>query len=183
MVRFAFTTAAVLLLLNPSAGQAQANPFIFLGGGITIPMGDFDDAAKSGWMGTAGFGVSVGTGKLAIGAEGYYGRNSFDGPSEDAMNFVGGAAWLAYRLGQPGRVAPYLIGSLGFLAANFDPELPANDVNTDTELAWSGGAGVDIPLSSSVSLYVEGRYMGRGDIKLIPIFAGLSFSFGGGGGT
>lgn len=182
MMRFGLTTAAALLLLTPSPSQAQANPFIFIGGGITIPMGDFGDLAKSGWMATGGFGVSVGTGKLAIGGEGYYGRNSHDGPSEDATNLIGGAAWLAYRLGQPGRVAPYVIGSAGFLAADFDPEDPADDVNTDTEFAWSGGAGVDIPLSGSVSLYIEGRYMARGDVRFIPIFAGLSFSFGGGGG-
>jgi opacity protein-like surface antigen len=181
MMRFALTTAAALLLLTPKPSQAQANPFIFIGGGITVPMGDFGDSHKSGWMGTAGIGFSVGgSGKLAIGGEGYYGRNSLDGPSEDATNLYGGSAWLAYRLGQPGRVAPYVIGSGGFLVAKFDP--PTGPGVTDTEFAWSAGGGVDIPLSGSVSLYIEGRYMARGDVRFIPIFAGLSFSFGGGGG-
>jgi opacity protein-like surface antigen len=73
-----------------------------------------------------------------------------------------------------------VIGSGGFLVAKFDP--PTGPGVTDTEFAWSAGGGVDIPLSGSVSLYIEGRYMARGDVRFIPIFAGLSFSFGGGGG-
>lgn len=178
MIRYAFTTAAALLLLHPSPGQAQ-NPFIFVGGGLTIPTGDYADATKTGWMGTAGFGVPVAAGKASIGLEGYYGSNSFD-VGDGSIDLFGGAAWLAYRFREPGTVSPYLIGSAGALRADApDPAEP------ETRFSWSAGVGIDVPVSGSVSLYIEGRYMRAGGdlgIGFIPLFAGLSFSFGGGGG-
>lgn len=179
--------AAVLLLVTGALALAPAllaqapSPFLFLGGGVTVPMSEFGDSVGTGWMGTVGFGVPVGTaGRVAIGGEAYFGRNSYDDAvlPGDKSNLYGAAAWVGYRFGEAGRIAPYVLGSAGGLAQDFHPEAVSTDTDTEFRFAWSAGAGVDIPLSSSISLYIEGRYMGRGHVKMIPILAGFSFSLG-----
>lgn len=169
-----------LTLLLPVIAQAQS-PFIFVGGGVTIPTGLYksDDGAKTGWMATGGVGFPVGGKGLEIGAEGYFGSNKHSPPpAGDKTNLYGASGWAAWRFGKPAKPGVYLLGSAGALKHDFrSTTVPAAN-GGNFEFAWSAGAGVDIPFGGSKSIYVESRYMARGDTKFIPIFVGLSIGVG-----
>ncbi len=174
MIRKVFSVAAVLLL-SVTAAQAQRPNFGF-GGGATIPTGDYGDYAKTGWIGTGFIGFPIAK-ALSIGAEGYYGSNDHD-TEGDKTNLYGGSGYLTYRFGQPTKPGVYLIGSGGALVHQFKSETTPADESSETKFVWSAGAGVDIPVAKSVSIWLESRYMARGDTKFIPIWGGLSFAFG-----
>lgn len=156
-----------------SAANAQ-RPFIFFGGGLTFPVGDFGDEAKSGWMATGGISVDIGTRGLFVEAEGYYGTNDYDlaGLSSD---LYGGLGTLGYAFGQA-RVHPYVLGGAGF----FSKKTKFGTASaTETEFAYTGAAGLTFTLSPTVSFWVEGRYIGAGDFtKFVPVMAGLVIQLG-----
>jgi hypothetical protein len=166
------TTGSVLVLFSPTAGMAQNRPSIFVGGGVTIPVGDYADLVKTGWMATGGVVVPVGTRGIFIPIEGVYGRNSSDVTGGGHRDLYGGTAGIGYRFGEESRVGVYVIGAGGFLVLRTDPGTGTSA--TETELAYFGAGGVDIPVSRKLMLWIETRYFARGDVKFVPVFAGLS---------
>jgi len=167
-----FITGTVLLLFSPAVGMAQNRPSIFVGGGVTIPVGDYADLAKTGWMATGGVVIPVGTRGIFIPIEGLYGRNSSEVTGGGHRDLYGGTAGIGYRFGDQSRVGVYLIGAGGFLVLRTDPGTGTSA--TETEFAYFGAGGVDIPVSGRVSLWIETRYFARGDVKFVPVFAGIS---------
>lgn len=173
MIRKAlFTTGTVLLLFSPTVAMAQNRPSIFLGGGVTIPISDYADLAKTGWMATGGVTIPVGTRGIFIPIEGLYGRNDHDVGGSHS-NLYGGTAGIGYRFGEASRVGVYLFGAGGVLVHRFVPGGTASSTS-NTEFAYTGGAGVDIPVSGKVSLWIESRYFGRDEVKFVPVFGGIS---------
>jgi hypothetical protein len=175
----------VLLLALALPAHAQ-RPIVFLGGGVTFPTSLYksEDGAKTGWMGTAGFGVPIGGQGLMIGAEGYFGSNKHNPPpAGDKTNLYGGSGFAAWRFGDATKAGAYVIGSGGWLKHDYRSTAFPADQGGNFEFAWSVGAGADIPAGSSMSVFIETRYMQRGDTRFVPIFVGLSFSVGQGGGS
>ena len=169
---------AALLLVTAASAQAQS-PVLFLGGGATIPSGEFGDYAKTGWMANAGVMFPVGGKGFMVGAEGMYGSNKHDFEG-DKTNLTALNGVLLYRFGDMAKTGFYLVGTGGAMSHSYKSEEFPEDEDSDWKFAWSGGAGVDIPFGGSKSFWVEGRYMARSDTKFIAILAGIAIGLGGG---
>lgn len=171
------TLIAALAMTLPATVQAQS---LYVGGGVLIPISDFEDDADAGFMGIGGISFDIGDSGFAVGAEGMYGPGSGadDGPDIDVYSAMG---WLLYGFGEEGSVAPYIFGGAGILGCNADSSgpTPASCTDDDTNFGYQGGAGLDVPLSDRVNLFFEGRYMGSTDIDIIGALAGLSIGLGG----
>lgn len=183
-----------LALLLPTAGQAQA--FLFLGGGATLPTGDFGKYAGTGWMLGGGVGFPVGDKGLMVGAEGFYGANSHDdytpgefldgqGGSSDRTDLYGAAGVVAYRFGDMAKPGLYVLGLAGLMVHKYVPATGSGD--SSTGFLYGAGAGVEIPLSK-VNLWFEGRWQAAGysegndseTTSLFGLFAGISIPLRGG---
>jgi opacity protein-like surface antigen len=170
---------ALVALAAATPAQAQSK-FVFFGGGVSLPMSDFKDVAKTGWIAQVGIGTDIGSKGLWADLEGFFGSNKHDDGSGDKTNPIGGLAVLGYSFSTTAKVSPYVLGGLGFLRHRYVPAV--GDAESSTNFAYTGGVGLGFRFSPTALFYVEGRYMG-GDTQFLPIMAGLSFSFGGGGGT
>jgi len=161
---------ALVALAAATPAEAQ-KPFIFFGGGMSIPMSDFKDYAETGWVAQAGIGIDIGTKGLWADVEGMYSRNNYDLTNEETTN-LGGLAVLGYTIAPASKVSPYLLGGLGFLRSKTEVGTVST---TETNFAYTGGGGLGFRLSPKMLFYVEGRYMG-GDVQFIPVMAGLSIT-------
>jgi len=168
-------TAAILL---STAAQAQSAAWIWAGGGATVPVGDYGDYAKTGWMAVAGVGVPIGGQGLSVGGEVLYGSNKHDDTSGDKTNLLGALAGLSYRVGDISKPGVYFMGLAGALNHQYKPGSTSASSDNEWKFAFGGGAGVDIP-GGKVSIWVEGRILSRSDTKFIPIMAGIAIPIGG----
>lgn len=167
-------------LASPASSSAQAS--IFVGGGLTVPIGDYGDFAKAGWMGNAGVVVPLGEGGFGIGASGFYGSNSHDAPADDdKTNLYGATVFAIYTMPGDGALLPYVFAGPGYMTHAYKPATGSDA--SGSGLALSGGVGADIPLGS-LRGFVEGQYLtGLGDevdgTDLFGINVGVSFPIGG----
>lgn len=166
----------LFLLAAPSAVSGQG---IFIGGGVTIPTGDFGDSeqvgAKTGWIASGGFSFDVGENGLSAGVEGFYGENKHE-TEGDKTNPYGAMGFLLYRAGNPESVGPYFYGGAGLMVHKFSSD--TREDSTETNFGYEFGAGLDFPFGDSVGAWVEGRYMGSSDTTFFGIVGGLGIGVG-----
>ena len=173
MVRYAGCGLAALLFTaaTPRSTAAQVElSSIFFGGGVNVPISDFSDVNKIGWMGAGGFTVSIGDKGVFAFAEGLYGQNSSEFSGFDKTKLYGGGGALGYRFGDQAKPGAYVYGSAGILVIDVGV--------TESQFSYGGGAGVDIPLSDKAALWIEGRILATKDIKMVPIMIGASIAVG-----
>jgi hypothetical protein len=165
----ASTLTAALLLTLPLGAQG------FVGGGVTLPSGDYNTYAKAGWMVNAGFTPWHSADERAkVWAEGFYGSNSHDDFAGDKTNLYGGLGSLTYNLTEGGSAVPYLIGSVGYMVHQYKSDDFPDEEGSDGGFAFGGGAGVGIG-----KLYLEGRYFSASisgaTTAFILVAAGITF--------
>ena len=91
--------AATLLALTVSLGATSASAQGFVGGGLLMPMGDFKDGAKMGWVVNAGFRPFQSADKrMSLWAEGLYGSNSLKNVTDGKTTMFGGFGSVTYNL-------------------------------------------------------------------------------------
>ena len=75
--------AGTTLASRTAAAQEQSGTStqFSLGGGVDLPMGDFDDAANTGWHGLAAVTFTPATWPVGIQIDGNYGRFPDDSPA------------------------------------------------------------------------------------------------------
>ncbi|MEZ4587315.1 MAG: hypothetical protein R2909_13035 [Gemmatimonadales bacterium] len=156
--------------LFASTAQAQ---YVFVGGGLTVPVGEYGDYAKTGWMGAAGIGVPVGDKGLSVGGEVLYGQNSHSDIDGDKTGLTAFMGYLEYRIGDDSKPGVYLLGEAGVMNHKYKPAGMSYEGGSDWKLAVGGGAGVDIP-AGSVSVFVEARFLTRSGTNFIPVLAGVA---------
>ena len=182
MKRFvcAALASAFFALSAPADSFAQAS--VFLGGGTTIPVSDYNDFAKVGWQGHGGVLAPVGEAgeaTVVVGAEGYFGSNNHD-TDGDKTNLYGGLALVGIQFGDPEEVSPGIYAGLGSMTHSFKSDLTPAFEGSDTSLAAGGGAGVSFPLGSIRGFvggnFVTGfsdnsgtKYIGFGFSAVIPV--------------
>lgn len=156
--------------------QAQS---VYIGGGLTIPTGDFGEFADTGWMTAGGFMIDIGDSGASAGVEGFYsGASESDGDADASI--YGAMATLLYRVGNPARVGPYIFGGAGLTAVDLDD--PTDGDGSDEDFGYQFGAGLDFPFADRVGAWLEGRYMGSSVFEgthFFAILAGLGFGLGG----
>lgn len=175
IVSVAIAAGAVMVL---STASAHAQVSVGVGGGVTLPMGDFKDAAKTGWHGLANVGYEMPSG-LGIRGDFFYGQNSFKGNVDGKGKLAGGFGNLTYSF-KSASVHPYVIGTVGFM--NVKAEATAGGITasaSQTKVGFGGGAGLKFKAGTDSNIFVEGRYISintdGGSTNFIPITVGISF--------
>jgi hypothetical protein len=160
----------VALLALPAVANGQT--FLFIGGGPTFPSGEYSDYANTGWIAHAGIGFPVGPQGLMIGVDGFYGQNNHSDIDGDKTNPLGAMGFIAYRIGNPERPGIYLIGDAGLLVHKYGSD--TYDSESESQFAFGGGAGVEIPLGGK-KIWVEGHYTTSDGTNFISTLVGISF--------
>ena len=151
MRRFIIGAASLALVLVLGAPSASAQ--FAVGGGITVPSGDYGDYAKTGWMAEAAFSpFQNADGTFMFWIEGIFGQNKHEGDGDDKTTLFGGFGTATYALTQGASANPYVIGSVGYLNHKYQPA--TGDSESSGGLGFGGGAGL-----SFGDFWVEGRYM------------------------
>ena len=150
----ALALLAVVCLSLPNQVSAQG---VWVGGGLTVPTGDYADWHNTGFTTVAGVGFPVGPEGLELFAEGYYGQNSVDdeshpGAKTSPFGIMGGAS---YSLSPGEDSGLYVFGQGGLMVHKWSAD--DHDSETDNGLAIGGGAGYGFPIGGMKG-FVEGRY-------------------------
>jgi len=149
---------------------AQAQTTLYLGAGGSFPTGDYGDFHDTGWVGTAG--ALFGAGPVGVGAEFFYGQNSYSSESDAKTTPWGFMGIVDYSFGQPGAIQPYLFGGLGVMIHRYSL---GDFSESETEFGYQFGAGLSFPIGATSSIYAEGRYMGSDAAKYFGALAGFAF--------
>ncbi len=174
MKRFICSTLAVATLaVAAQSGTAQAR--VFVSGGASIPVSDYKDDAKVGYMAQAGIGFPVGAPGFVVGIGGLYGSNSHD-QDGDKTNLAGAAAYINYDFG----TTAYVFAGPGYVKRSYKSDTFPD--GSGSGLAATGGGGVNISVRG-IDAFVEGMYLtGFGDIDGTDAFIaslGATFPVGG----
>ncbi|NOT08420.1 MAG: outer membrane beta-barrel protein [Gemmatimonadales bacterium] len=167
---------AVLALASPAG--AQSTPFVFFGGGASLPMGDYKEYAKTGWLANAGIGTTIGSKGLWIAADLFYGSNSHSDIDGDKTNLKIGLATLGYTFKPGAKVTPYLSGSVGLLNHGYKSDTFPEAEGSESMMAFGGGAGLIFKMGAKSSFWVEARYLTASkdgsSTAFVPVLVGIS---------
>jgi hypothetical protein len=154
-----------------------------LGGGITLPSGDFDDVAKLGWHGLVGVSFVPQSFPVGFQVDGSFSRLSADESAVGGLDLkhqlIYGTGNVVYKFktSEDSKFRPYLIGGVGVY--NYDVKGSDADLIADgstTKFGLNAGAGFDIK-AQSVGFFVEGRFhdvfTDGSNLKFIPITVGV----------
>jgi len=169
--------AALTLTLS---GDLSAQASVFLGGGLTIPTGEYSDYAKTGWNGFGGVLFAVGEAGLAVGAEGFFGSNSHDYEG-DKTNLYGGMGLVSYSIDTGSSAAPFVFGGVGYMTHSYKSDDFPDDEGSASGLAAGFGGGVSFPLGGVNGILAGSFVSGFGDIDgthLVGINAAVQIPFG-----
>ena len=173
-----FLAVGCTVLAGIAAAQTPSARF-GLGGGATIPTGDYKTTDKVGWhaLGVVQFGVP--RSPVDIRVDGMYSRTSYDTTvtlASGSTKLYGGLVSLVYNVGPKALMArAYVLGGAGAYHAKF--ESGGSSVG-ETKFAFGGGGGVSFSLAA-VHAFVEARWvsvrMSGGSLSFFPLSAGLMF--------
>jgi hypothetical protein len=187
MLGFRSVVLGAVLMATVGAAPAVAQGAKFsVGGGLTLPMGDFGDAASTGWHGLAAVGFQPANLPVGFQIDGMYQRFGFDDLPDDFdahLQVIQGTANVVYTFvtAEESTFHPYLIGGVGlYNAKTTGDDVP--DGESDTDFGINAGAGFDFQ-AGNVGLFVEGRFHNifsdPDNTNFIPITVGVRFGGGG----
>ena len=181
------TGLALASVLGATPAMAQGAEFS-LGGGLGIPLSDFDDVANLGWHGLAGVSFVPEGSPVGIQVDGQYQQYKLDDEvvlSDDLkQRLIFGTANAVYKFNTAEGTAfrPYLIGGGGVYNVKVTGEDDVGGVidtdNSVTKFGLNAGAGFDFK-AGSAGLFVEGRFHNvfteGSNLTFIPISVGIRF--------
>jgi opacity protein-like surface antigen len=181
--------AVLLASLGAAPAAAQGAKFS-LGGGLTLPLGDFGDFASTGWHGLAGVSFMPANVPVGIQVDGMYQRLGVDDDltlGDDVSNqIIQGTANAVYRfqVSEDTKIRPYIIGGVGLYNFKLTGDDVPDNFESETDFGINAGAGFDFE-AGAVALFVEGRFHNvftEGDnTNFIPVTVGVRL--GGSGGS
>jgi hypothetical protein len=172
---------AVVTLLGAPALRAQGAEFS-LGGGLGVPLDEFDDVSKIGWHGLAAVSFVPTGWPVGIQIDGSYQQYKLEASSSLKNRFIMGTGNVVFKFksSEESTFRPYLIGGGGVY--NFKTT-GTNDIGQNieggtTKFGVNAGAGFDFK-AGAVGLFVEGRFHNiffeGPNTKFIPITLGIRF--------
>jgi hypothetical protein len=161
-IRSAVLGAVLMASVGAAPAVAQSGAKFSVGGGLTLPLGDFGDGANTGWHGLAAVSFQPTGSPVGIQVDGMFQRFGAD---EDVfgndVNFqiIQGTANAVYRFqtSEGTKVHPYLIGGVGLYNSKPTGDGVIGDPGSNTDFGINGGAGFDFQ-AGAVGLFVEGRF-------------------------
>lgn len=159
-IRSAMLGAVLLASAGVAPAVAQGAEFS-LGGGLTLPLGDFGDAASTGWHGLAAVSFVPPNFPVGIQVDGMFQRFGFDNAPDGFdgnIQVIQGTANAVYKFqtSPDSKVRPYIIGGVGLYNSKATGDDVIDDAS-DTDFGINGGAGFDFKLGA-VGAFVEGRF-------------------------
>lgn len=143
-----------------------------VGGGITLPVGDYATGDKAGWhvLGLIQFPISESPIHLRF--DGMYSSTAHKGGS-GSTHLTGGTADLLYHLGaRRSSVRPYVMGGLGFY------NVSVTGGGSASKFAFGLGGGILFGVGT-MHAFLESRYMSiqtsGSSLTFLPISLGLMF--------
>jgi len=187
MKRMVLGILAVVCMAGVGSLAAQGVTF-GVGGGLLMPMGDYNTEDKPGFIAGAGVRIPIGTAPVAVRIEGTYSQTSHDSAATGSSGFagktkmIGGMASLVYAIPTSGSVTPYVLGGVGVYNVKVTATVSGATGDTSaTKIGFGGGAGLRFAMGSA-SLFAEARYMTNkafgATFSYIPIIVGVSFGGG-----
>ncbi len=178
---------ALIAALGATPVVAQGAEFS-LGGGLGLPLGDFDDVSKLGWHGLAGISFIPSGSPVGIQVDGQYHQYKLDEDvvvSDDLKSrLIFGTANAVYKFNssEGTRFRPYLIGGGGVynLKVTGDDDVGGviDTEGSTTKFGINAGAGFDFK-AGGAGLFVEGRFHNvfteGSNTTFIPITVGVRF--------
>lgn len=174
--------AALLLAAGTHGVSAQeareeAGPrrFFTVGAGATLPLGEFKDEGKAGFLTGVGIGSGIGSGNLFLLGSAFYGRNgvSEEGHEDDYFALRGGTVNLGL-MGSGEGVRPYGYVGLGVQRV----EEKGEDHSHGAENETFGNAAVGLSFGrGSTRVWVQGGAVLGGEHAYLPVSAGVSIGF------
>jgi hypothetical protein len=173
----ALSAVGLLVLLGAPALRAQGTEFS-LGGGIGVPLGDFDDVVKIGWQGMGAVSFVPHNLPLGIQVDGTFSQFGDESPLDIKSQLIYGTANAVYKFtsSEGSRFRPYLIGGGGVynLKDTGDDALGSST----TKFGINAGAGFDFK-AGSAGLFVEARFhdvfVAGSNLQFVPINVGIRF--------
>jgi hypothetical protein len=171
------------MLLTAPALQAQGAEFA-LGGGVGVPLDEFDESNKIGWHGLAAVSFVPNGWPVGIQIDGQYQQYKLDASESLKNRFLIGTGNLVFKFktSEESTFRPYLIGGGGVynVKATGTDDL-GGVVDTDNSITDFGinvGAGFDFK-AGGAGLFIEGRFHNvfndGPNAKFIPITLGIRF--------
>ena len=170
--RLAAATFVALALALPGRG---AGAQLGLGAGVTVPSGDYGDAAKNGWVLNPFFEIRL-PGPFGLRFSGLWTRSDLDQgfvadlptpPSSDQVSgdvdLIGGGLDATMNFASVPVVKPYIVGGVGWYRQSVSQDVEGvageiGDIDADnTDVGYNIGAGLKVPLAF-LSIFGEVRY-------------------------
>ena len=160
--------------------QSSTSTQFSLGGGLDMPLGDFDDGFKTGWHGLAAVTFTPASWPVGIQIDGNYSRFPDDTPLDQNLQMIYGTGNLVYRFqtSPESTFRPYLIGGGGVYNLKATGNDVPDGIDSSTKFGLNAGAGFDIK-AGSASLFAEARFHNvfteGSNTNFLPITAGIRF--------
>ena len=178
-----------VLMATAGAAPAAAQASFSLGGGVTLPLGDFGDAAGTGFHGLAAVTFVPSGSPVGIQVDGMYQRLGVDddpvfGEIDADFQVIQGTANAVYTFttAEESTFHPYLIGGVGLYNMKLTGDDVPDGIDSETDFGINAGAGFDFR-AGAVGLFVEGRFHNvftEGEsTNFIPITVGVRLGGGG----
>lgn len=170
---------ATALIAAPASAQMPVQ--FGVGAGVTLPLGDFGDAAKLGFHGNALVQFTPAGSPVGIRIDGMYNRNDFsdDVGADGTWQIISGTANAVYvfQTADASMFHPYLLAGAGA----YNVKASSGGISdSETKLGVNGGAGFDFNAGGAV-VFIEGRFHniflgdGDGNLQMVPITLGVKF--------
>lgn len=132
------------MLLGAAAASAQGVRY-GVGGGLLVPIVDYGDLDKAGWIVGADVTYWLASAPIGIRAEASYSRTPQKQGAcclaDHTTEIAGGMADVVYAFGKTvSQIRPYLLAGVGFY--NLMLSAPGFTPSSDTKVGFGGGAGV-----------------------------------------
>lgn len=169
----------VAMLAMSQSSAAQSTKYVYLGGGLTMPSGDFKDFAKTGWVADVGLGTSLGSSGRVFGfVDVFYGKNDHDTDGDSTTLMGGGANIGIQSTGSSARVYGY--AGLGMQNHKFNTD-GVGDGESETKPFGRGAVGISLGSGNTTFWAEVGMVQGfgadNGNTAYLPIMAGISIGW------
>jgi hypothetical protein len=171
------TAVALGMLLGAPALHAQGAEFS-LGGGVGVPLGNFDDAVKMGWQGIAAVSFVPRSLPVGIQVDGSFSQFGDESPLDVKSQLIYGTVDGVYKFesSEESRFRPYLVGGGGV----YNSKETGSDAlgGSSTKFGLNAGAGFDFKVGSA-GVFIEGRFHNvffpGPDLQFLPLNLGIRF--------
>ena len=139
-------------------------------GGLSMPMGDFGDVAKSGFI--IGGLVDARPASLPFGLRFNVDYQNWGVDSDlvdGSFNMFSGTAAAMFTVPTTGGISPYVLGGVGMYSIGC-----SEDCDRETEFGFNLGGGLNFNLGT-MDTFAEIRYHNVDDATFLPIVFGIRF--------